>query len=272
MGTIISANEAKAWYGTAVFCDVVAGPNAKAIYTDQHVEGAAWVDLETQLSAPYSDAKDLGRHPLPQPEDFVRMLESIGISNDSKVILYDRSSGVMAAARMWWMLRSLGHEQVAVVDGGLSALMEAGVPVASGGAVVSPSSYKTPQRPQWHWPLIEMEAVLPALAEGKVVVDVRAANRYVGLEEPIDPIAGHIPGAINRPLSDVLEHGKFLSQKALREHFNDLAEASVVMHCGSGVTACHSILAMVHAGLPVPTLYNGSWSQWCRNDLPRVPQ
>jgi len=272
MGTVISAASAAALHGSAVFCDVVAGPNAKAIYTEQHVQGAVWVDLETQLSAAYIDAKDYGRHPLPQPEDFIRTLESIGISNDSKVILYDRSSGVMAAARMWWMLRSLGHQDVAVVDGGLKAMVEASIPIASGEQSYASASYQIQGSPSWQWPLIEMEAIESAVATGNVLVDVRAANRYAGIEEPIDPIAGHIPGAINMPLSEVLANGQFLAPQALKEHFVALAQNQVIMHCGSGVTACHSILAMVHAGYPVPTLYNGSWSQWCRNDLPRVVQ
>jgi len=272
MGTIISAKEARSLHGIAVFCDVVAGPNAEAIYAERHVQGATWVNLETQLSAPYTDAKDLGRHPLPHPEDFIRTLESLGISQKSKVVLYDRTSGVMAAARMWWMLRSLGHQDVAVVDGGLNALIEAGIPTDSGEHSTERAHYHSGHRPTWQWPLIEMEAIESTVSEGAVLVDVRAAKRYAGLEEPIDPIAGHIPGAINLPLTEVLEYGHFLAPQALKEHFAGLANREVIMHCGSGVTACHSILAMVHAGYPVPTLYNGSWSQWCRNDFPRVGQ
>ncbi|MEY2963054.1 MAG: hypothetical protein RL754_315 [Bacteroidota bacterium] len=267
MGTIISAHEASALYGSAIFCDVVAGLGAEAVYKEAHVKGARWVDLETVLSARYSDAKDLGRHPLPSVKQFVKSLGALGISASDTVVLYDRSSGVMAAARMWWMLRSIGHHNTVVVDGGLEALEAAGLAIQSGDIPVESVEYRC-ERSHWQWPLLEMNEVLPAIEQGKVVVDVRGAARYAGKEEPIDPVAGHIPGAVNLPLTEVLEQGRFKSIALLTQHFESLKDQEVIMHCGSGVTACHSILAMVHAGYPVPTLYNGSWSQWCRNDLP----
>ena len=263
-GTLVSAQWVQQHFSEVIICDVVAGPNARSIYIEEHVEGALWVDLETQLSAPYEDASVLGRHPLPTPENFAHTLGTLGVSRDSMVILYDRTCGIMAAARMWWMLRAIGHQMVAVVDGGYEALKNIGLPVTSGEVAPVPTIYSTPVI-QYQWPLIEMEDIAPAIATGKCLVDVRAAARYEGVEEPIDPVAGHIPGAINMPLMQVISGGQFLSTEALQSHFQYLQHKEVIVHCGSGVTACHTILALVHAGYPVPALYNGSWSQWCRN-------
>jgi len=263
-GTLVSAQWVQEHFSEVIMCDVVAGPNARSTYIEEHVEGALWVDLETQLSAPYEDASALGRHPLPTPQTFAHTLGTLGISPDSTVVLYDRTCGIMAAARMWWMLRAMGHQKVAVVDGGLQALKNIGLPIATGDVVPVPTTYPTTLM-QYQWPLVDMEDIAPAIAAGKCLVDVRAAARYEGVEEPIDPVAGHIPGAINMPLMEVISGGQFLSSEALQSHFRPLQHKEVIVHCGSGVTACHTILALVHAGYPVPALYNGSWSQWCRN-------
>lgn len=176
----------------------------------------------------------------------------------------------MAAARMWWMLRSLGHEQVAVVDGGWAALQAAGAPVSTGKAdEPKAQNYDCPNA-GWNWPLVEMGEVLEKLhAPSSILIDVRAANRYAGLVEPIDLLAGHIPGAVNVPLGENLRDGYFVPREEIATRYQGLFEqGDVTVHCGSGVTACHTILAMAHAGLPVPKLYNGSWSQWSRNNLP----
>ena len=263
-GTLVSAQWVQEHFSEVIICDVVAGPNAYSTYSEEHVEGATWVDLETQLSAEYEDASTLGRHPLPTPENFAHTLGTLGISANSMVVLYDRTCGIMAAARMWWMMRALGHKNVVVVDGGLQALKTVGVPITSGESAPTPTTYSTPMK-QYQWPLIDMEDIAPAIASGKCVVDVRAAARYEGAVEPIDPVAGHISGAINMPLTEVISGGQFLSADALHSHFHALQHKDGIVHCGSGVTACHTILAMVHAGYPVPALYNGSWSQWCRN-------
>lgn len=262
-GTLVTAQWVKEHFTEVIICDVIAGPNAHSMYSKEHVEGACWVDLETQLSAPYEDASILGRHPLPTPENFAHALGTSGISPNSMVVLYDRSCGIMAAARMWWMMRAIGHQKVAVVDGGYEALKDIGLPIASGQLDPIRTTYSSPVS-QYQWPLVDMEEITPAVASGKCLVDVRTAERYEGVEEPIDPVAGHIPGAINMPLTEVISGGQFLSFEALQLHFHPLKNKEVIVHCGSGVTACHTILALVHAGYPVPALYNGSWSQWCR--------
>jgi len=263
-GTLVSAQWVQEHFSEVIMCDVVAGPNARSTYIEEHVEGALWVDLETQPSAPYEDPSALGRHPLPTPQTFAHTLGTLGIAPDSTVVLYDRTCGIMAAARMWWMLRAMGHQKVAVVDGGLQALKNIGLPIATGDVVPVPTTYPTTLM-QYQWPLVDMEDIAPAIASGKCLVDVRAAARYEGVGEPIDPVAGHIPGAINMPLTEVISRGQFRSAEALHSHFQSLQEKEVIVHCGSGVTACHTILALVHADYPVPALYNGSWSQWCRN-------
>ena len=176
----------------------------------------------------------------------------------------------MAAARMWWMLRSLGHEQVAVVDGGWGALQASGAPVGMGKADAPQSQNYDCPHAGWNWPLVEMGEVLEKLhAPSSILIDVRATNRYAGLVEPIDLLAGHIPGAVNVPLGENLRDGFFSSREEIAGRYQSLFEqGDVTVHCGSGVTACHTILAMAHAGLPIPKLYNGSWSQWSRNNLP----
>lgn len=263
-GTLVTAQWVKEHFDEVIICDVVAGPNAHSTYCEEHVDGACWVDLETQLSAPYEDASILGRHPLPTPQTFAHTLGTLGISPNSTVILYDRTCGIMAAARMWWMMRAIGHKKVAVVDGGYKALKDVGLPITSGEVAPVSTTYSI-LFTQYQWPLVDMEDIAPAIASGKCVVDVRAAARYEGVEEPIDPVAGHILGAINMPLTEVISEGQFLSVESLQSHYQSLQHKEVIVHCGSGVTACHTILALVHAGYPVPALYNGSWSQWCRN-------
>jgi thiosulfate/3-mercaptopyruvate sulfurtransferase len=257
---------------TFLLLDVRAGVTAEADYLHQHIAGAFWVDLNKSLAEIPTDFAKGGRHPLPSPSKFSSLLSSLGIQSDSHVIVYDDKSGANAAARCWWMLRSAGIENVQVLNGGMQAAEELGLPMRSGKEMPGvASSFKFDD---WQLPIITMQEVNQMYMERRgVIIDVRDAYRYRGESEPIDLIAGHIPCAINFPFSENLDDkGYFLSPEILRSKYSEVIaknnRGEVVVHCGSGVTACHTLLAMEYAGLPVPSLYVGSWSEWSRNGLP----
>ncbi|SHN26021.1 thiosulfate/3-mercaptopyruvate sulfurtransferase [Cyclobacterium lianum] len=243
----------------------------KKNYETIHLQGALHVDLNRQLSEIGEDAAFGGRHPLPQPEEFAKTLGVLGIRPESHVVVYDDKYAGMSAARFWWMLRALGHDKVQVLDGGKAAAIKAGFPVSQKIEVPEPqASYPVSG---WQLPLADLEEVeIAATDRQKIVLDVREAERYLGIAEPIDLIAGHIPGAVNIPFSENLDdQGSFLSPDELKKKYASALARSpdeVIVHCGSGVTACHTLLAMAHAGLPIPKLYVGSWSEWSRNNLP----
>ncbi|MET0339402.1 MAG: rhodanese-like domain-containing protein [Polyangiales bacterium] len=250
-------------------------PDAAA-YAAGHLAGAVHAQLERDLSAPVTDAKHGGRHPLPSIEALCARLGDWGITPSTHVIAYDDQGGANAAARLWWLLRALGHARVQVVDGGLAALRAAGHVLTA--ALPTPAS--APPYPATHyvWPQADRVDVDAARTDvGRCVLDVRAAPRFRGEAEPIDPIAGHIPGAINVPLSENLgPDGRFKAADALRALYQEAlagrAPTRLIVHCGSGVTACHTLLALERAGLPGAALYVGSWSEWCRNpELLRSP-
>ncbi|WP_209331889.1 sulfurtransferase [Lunatimonas salinarum] len=244
----------------------------KSTYEASHLKGAIYADLNTDLSDIQPDAAQGGRHPLPTPEKFAQTLGKWGIQPDTHVIVYDNKQGGMSAARFWWMLRAAGHEKVQVLDGGFQAAVEAGFPTESGEVTPTPVAPYPVQT--WQLPLVNMAETESAAADPtKTVIDVRERDRYLGNTEPIDLIAGHIPGAINIPFANNLDAmGRFKSPEELRQLYmsttNHSAPENVTVHCGSGVTACHTLLAMAHAGLPIPKLYVGSWSEWSRNDKP----
>ena len=252
--------------------DARSGPGARAAYETAHVKGSVFADLEKDLASVGPDAAKGGRHPLPEAVDFARWLGENGITGDSVVVVFDDKGGANAAARFWWMLRALGHQQVAVLSGGWQALQEAGWPITD------EPSHPLMQAPypseKWNGPMVDLEQVAEAAQDsGKMIVDVREAYRYRGEKEPIDLVAGHIPGAVNIPYVENLDaSGHFLSAEALRNKYTALlgqrAPADVVVHCGSGVTACHTLLALDHAGLSGAALYTGSWSEWSRNPQP----
>lgn len=252
-----------------ILIDAGSGTAAFERYKQQHLAGALYVDLDTDLAEIPADAKNGGRHPLPSPEQFGKLLGRLGIYHNCRVVVYDDKNGTNAASRFWWMLKGIWHPTVQVLNGGLQAAVAAGFPVASGIETATPVG-DYPFR-EWANPTATMaEAEVAAQNPQQVVIDVRDANRYNGLTEPIDPVAGHIPGAVNIPLTGNLdENGLFLSREALREKYlhalNGVDAGQAVVHCGSGVTACHTILAMDYAGLPMPKLYVGSYSEWCRN-------
>lgn len=250
-----------------VLIDASAG--AKTKYDTIHLAGALYIDLNTDL-ANIDDFAKGGRHPLPTLGQFETVLHRFGIDKNSHVIIYDDKNGANAAARFWWMLKAIGHEKVQVINGGFDAAIAAGFPTSA--KVESAKTVQPYEISGWYLPLsdiIEVESV--AKSNDHVVIDVRDANRFAGLTEPIDTVAGHIPGAINIPFTENLDaDGLFLSPDILKEKYtNTLANVkstNVIVHCGSGVTACHTLLAMEYAGLEIPKLYVGSWSEWSRNN------
>lgn len=252
-----------------VVVDARGGSDARERYAAGHAPGAFFVDLETELSAPDRDPAQGGRHPLPEPRTFGALLGRLGITPETEVLVYDDRNGAMAAARFWWMMRSVGHTRVYIVDGGLNALMTSGMAM-TWESVVPPGGSPYPVD-AWQWPTANITEIETRLSEGSaIVVDVRESYRYRGESEPIDPVAGHIPGAINLPYTENLNpDGTFRKADELRGQFNALAEGrEIIVHCGSGVTACHTIVAMATAGLRPPTLYVGSWGEWVRNGKP----
>lgn len=259
-----------------ILIDARSGPNAKANYENEHLAGALWVDLENELSEKTGDAAQGGRHPLPPVKKFAYLLGQLGITPESQVVVYDDKNGANAAARFWWMLRAVGHEQVQVLDGGYQAAINAGFPTSSEVDMHKVLTNPTTDYPveSWQLPIADMDEVAEAAqAADAVVIDVRESGRYKGEFEPIDLVAGHIPGAINIPFSENLNaDGSFLSPDELQTKYTEALENrgsdKVIVHCGSGVTACHTLLAMAQAGMEMPKLYVGSWSEWSRNERP----
>ncbi|MEM1414663.1 MAG: sulfurtransferase [Myxococcota bacterium] len=267
MGPLIRPEALAARLGSlgAVVLDVRMGKDARARYDAGHLAGALFVDVEADLSGDARDARRGGRHPLPSIQAFSATLGRWGIGPDVPVVCVDDAAGAKAAARAWWMLRAVGHADVAVLDGGLAAAEEAGF------ALVSEPGVPVPRAPYpataWGLPLVTQDAV--AARGERPLVDVRAAERYRGEVEPYDPVPGHIPGAVSRPLTDALgPDGRFLDPETLRARYAELGGA--IFSCGSGITACHSLLALDVAGLPLAeaALYVGSYSEWCRGDRP----
>ncbi|MEO6406788.1 MAG: sulfurtransferase [Ferruginibacter sp.] len=253
-----------------VLADVRTGPNAKENYFKKHLEGALFVDLDTQLADIKEDVANGGRHPLPEINVFAETLTKLGISKQSHVVIYDDKNAANAAARFWWMLKAAGHQHVQVIDGGMQAAEKSGFP--TGSRIEKPKMVLPYSFDSWQLPLADMQEVEKVSAdENYMVVDVRDAARYRGEQEPIDLVAGHIPGAVNIPFTNNLdEHGLFLSPAELKKIYQiklgDKATSNIIVHCGSGVTACHSLLAIAYAGMEIPKLYIGSWSEWSRNN------
>lgn len=245
------------------------GNLSKEKYLEKHLKGALFVDLNAQLSDIKEDYARGGRHPLPSPEAFAELLSQLGISPGTHVIVYDDARGGNAAARFWWMMRSIGHEKIQVLDGGLQAALDAGLPTSSGEEKVKKQGNY--QADQWLLPTVNLEKMDQIINDKAfVIIDVREEGRYEGKFEPIDLVAGHIPSSINIPYkSNLQDNGCYLSPEQLRTKYQEKLQgvdpSKVVVHCGSGVTACHTILAMDAAGLEIPVLYVGSWSEWSRN-------
>ncbi len=258
---LVSVGELSSLLGTVVVLDVryrMGGPPGRAAYLAGHVPGAAYVDLDVELaSAPGAG----GRHPLPDTGRFERAMRKAGVGVHSPVVVYDDWSG-RAAARCWWLLRFHGHRDVRVLDGGWSAWVAEGGTSETGEVAPGPGNFVAAPGSM---PVVTSEDVLEVARIG-ALVDARAAERYRGEVEPIDPVAGHIPGAVNRPTEGNLDaQGRFRPADELRRVYAAEADAArtgpVAAYCGSGVTAAHDVLAMEVAGIPA-ALYPGSWSEW----------
>lgn len=244
----------------------IARPGAgEAAYREGHVPGAVYAHLDRHLSSPITPVS--GRHPLPDPVRLSRQLGAWGIGPDTNVVAYDAASGAIAA-RFWWLLRWLGHRRVALLDGGYPAWQAAGLPVSAEIPALAPAAFRgVPGQ----MPVAETAEIARRLGDPSLMlVDVRAGARFAGRDEPVDPVAGHVPGAVNHPFVADLDHdGCFLTPSRIAAGVAALrapaARGDLVVMCGSGVTACHKIFALELAGLDGARLYAGSWSEWIRS-------
>ncbi|MGE5170482.1 MAG: sulfurtransferase [Rudaea sp.] len=231
-------------------------------YAKSHLPGAVFAHLDRDLSAPATGRN--GRHPLPTPEAASAVFGRLGIDASKQVVAYDQGNGHFAS-RLWWMLRWLGHDKAAVLDGGFAKWLREGRPVTAERGAASPATFV----PSHVRPTLNAAGVAASLPRHDLLLlDARAAERYRGEVEPYDPVAGHIPGALNRPYGrNVAADGTFRSARELRSEFDAMLHGrsadDVVHYCGSGVSACHNLLAMAVAGYPLTRLYPGSWSEWC---------
>jgi thiosulfate/3-mercaptopyruvate sulfurtransferase len=266
--TLVSANELAAhlddphWIVFDCRHDLADTTAGRRAYAHSHIPGAHFMHLDDDLSGPKTGVN--GRHPLPDPGKFCARLASLGMRNDRQAVAYDASGGIYAA-RLWWMLRWVGHARVAVLDGGWDAWNAAGAPVTAEPASAKPASFSGAA----HDSPVNADFILGQLGKPDLLVlDARSADRFRGENETLDPVGGHIPGALNRFFKHNLTgEGRFKPAAALRNEFaaalGTVNPAHVVHQCGSGVTACHNLLAMEIAGLHGSRLYPGSWSEWC---------
>lgn len=273
MDPIIAPAELRPRLADVSLFDARGGPDAAARYADGHLEGAPHVQLDRDLSRVTDDAARGGRHPLPPPAAFAATLGRLGITPETHVVIYDDLGGANAASRFWWMLRAAGHARVQVLDGGLQAAVAAGWPVSTAPVSVAPAA----EYPLSTWPA---DATVDADAYAAIVtdpawlaIDARAPARYCGREESFDPNPGHVPGAVNVFFKENLDPaGRFLPPAALaakyRALLGDRPSERIVLQCGSGVTACHTLLALERAGLAGAKLYVGSFSEWTRQGRP----
>jgi thiosulfate/3-mercaptopyruvate sulfurtransferase len=236
----------------------LAGPPGILAYREGHLPGARFADLDTELAGRRGAG---GRHPLPDAADFELLMRRLGVDDDSAVVVYDAADSV-SASRAWWELRYFGHDDVRVLDGGYAAWVAAGLPVTTEEPSVEPGDFVA--RPGG-LPMIDADEAASLAAQG-ILVDVRAGERYRGEVEPVDAVAGHIPGAVNLPtVGNIDADGRFLDIETLAHRFESLGlsgDSEVGAYCGSGVNAAHTAFAMTLAGLPTPALYVGSWSNW----------
>ncbi len=268
---LISAEQVQAnlnnseWLILDVRHDLADHQAGRRSYEQGHIPGAVFLDHELDLAAPKTGLN--GRHPLPSRQELAQLLQKNGLRDGMQVVVYD-AQGSLFASHMWWMLRWLGHPQVAILDGGWQAWQQLGGAEESGQAKPVPATAKLSVPEQAAMPTVQTEQVLKNLSKPIfTVLDARAAERYRGDVEPMDPVAGHIPDALNRShLNNLGEQGRFKPADQLRQEFQDLLgaiSAEMVVHqCGSGITACHNLFAMELAGLSGSSIYPGSWSEW----------
>jgi thiosulfate/3-mercaptopyruvate sulfurtransferase len=237
----------------------------KSEYSRQHIPGAVYADLNLDLAAPVTP--QTGRHPLPGEEALVQLFSRMGIVEKTQVVGYDQNGGAFAA-RLWWMLRSMQHSSVAVLDGGFPGWLALDLPTRSGIESRAPARFQGKLQQEKYVDADTVDQI--RLDPGYRLIDARSAPRFLGEEELIDPVAGRIPGAVHRFHGDNLDkNGKLLPPGVLRQQFLDLLGSvppqKAVVYCGSGVTSAHHLLAMDYAGLPGARLYTGSWSEWIRD-------
>jgi thiosulfate/3-mercaptopyruvate sulfurtransferase len=238
-------------------------------WREGHIPGAPYLDVDRDLAA---EPGDRGRHPLPEAADFEAAARRAGIGRDSLVVAYDEA-GEGGAVRLWWLLRHFGHERVAVLNGGLRAWREAGGPLRGGPVDIERGDLMA--RAREDDTLAPEELLAGAPAGDRLLLDARAPERFRGEVEPIDPVAGHIPGAVNVPFAEIAPEGRFPAPEVLRARLEAVGAApgrELVAYCGSGVTACTLVLAAAWAGLPAARLYPGSWSEWSRRGYPVARQ
>ncbi|HIG25264.1 MAG TPA: sulfurtransferase [Acidimicrobiia bacterium] len=262
-GPLVSAQELEDRLDTPVLCDVrwyTDGRIGREEFESGHIPGAVFVDLDQRLASP-DNGGESGRHPFPAAQDFAHWLGSIGVSPTTPVVAYDNAGG-FSAGRLVWMLRILGHP-AALLNGGLAAWSG---PLSS--EETRRPAVSCPIRP---WPEEQLPSIEQVAAHDGQIVDARGHDRFRGDNEPLDAQPGHIPGAVSSPFVQNMVDGYFLSPEALRQSFADQGiddAQNVISSCGSGVTACHNLLAMEHAGLGRGRLFVGSWSAWSRSDQP----
>ncbi len=270
MGPLISADELVGMQPAPVLLDTRPGAE---VFASGHLAGALHADLDRLLSAaldPDFDPRDGGRHPLPPLDRWCTQLGHWGIGPQTPVVVYDGSAGGQGGARAWWMLKAVGHGTVSLLDGGMAAAVAAGWPLSLAEARAVPGPSYPAQT--WGLPLVDL-AKVDRLRQDPAwkLLDVRAPERWRGETEPFDPVPGRIPGSLNLPFQANLESdGRFKSAEALRrlylDFLGDTPPERLAVHCGSGVTACHTLVALERAGLHGASLYMGSYSEWCRSD------
>lgn len=267
--TLAARLDDPAWVVVDCRYDLADETKGPAQYRDGHIPGARYAHLGHVLAGAKTGTN--GRHPLPSPEEIRARFGALGITAGTQVVAYDANTS-MFAVRLWWMLRWLGHDAVAVLDGGLDRWVAEGHGVRATGETWTPATFTGAPREGWR---LTADEVLARLGDPTVrLVDARSPERYRGENETIDPVGGHIPGARNRYYMDNLgPDNRFKSPETLRAEWTAVlkgrAPADVVMYCGSGVTACHNLLALEHAGLGGARIFPGSWSEWCAD--PRRP-
>jgi thiosulfate/3-mercaptopyruvate sulfurtransferase len=244
--------------------DLANPDSGETAYRIEHIPGALYAHLDRDLSSPITPSS--GRHPLPEPQRFAETLSQWGVISGTQIVAYDADNSAHAA-RLWWLLRWMGHENVAVLDGGLRAWKEAGLPLTAEVPSRAPTNFVGTARAEMWVKTAELQQLL---SEGWRLLDARAPERFAGKVEPIDTAAGHIPGAVNHPLStNLAPDARFLPREELLRRYalsqQGVEDAHTIAMCGSGVTACHLLLAMQIAGKSGARLYAGSWSEWIRD-------
>ena len=243
-------------------CDIKDSGYGIDSYTEGHIENSIFVDVDTDLAS--EKQQGTGRHPLPKVDVFCDKLSHWGMENNKQVIVYDDAGGAFAG-RLWWMLKWLGHESVAVLDGGLNSWVKNGNSLVTTPTLFEKSYFEPKIQTNMIASLADVENAQYAM--DSVLLDARSKERYEGINDPVDPIAGHVPGAISHPLGKNLDRtAKFKSKEELKHNFdkisNDLKDKDIISMCGSGITACHNILALEICGIKNVKLYVGSWSEW----------